>query len=237
MTMQKVKYLIVYDDLKELITKGKYSVGDLLPAEPFLQEKYNVSRVTIRHAIQLLEEDGYIKRIHGTGTIVLSQKKSLQLKNLISFSDENNEQNLKSSLLSFEQGVLANNFVCSKLDLQKGSKVSCHERLRCIGDSYISFQRVYLPSFIPLSEEEIAPTNASLYELFEEKGYTIKKATETIGSILTDKKLSEILQVPDYTPLLYVQRVTMDEQNRAIEYAEFFYRGDQYQYSVQLQTP
>ncbi|XXL51530.1 GntR family transcriptional regulator [Mammaliicoccus lentus] len=74
MTMQKVKYLIVYDDLKELITKGKYSVGDLLPAEPFLQEKYNVSRVTIRHAIQLLEEDGYIKRIHGTGTIVLSQK-------------------------------------------------------------------------------------------------------------------------------------------------------------------
>lgn len=128
-----------------------------------------MSRITIRHAIQLLEDDGYIKRIHGTGTIVLNQKKSLQLQNLISFSDENNEQNLKSSLLSFKQSVLADNFVCSKLDLQKGSMVTCHERLRWIGDSYISFQRVYSPSFIHLSEEELAPANASLYQLFEKK--------------------------------------------------------------------
>lgn len=65
----------------------------------------------------------------------------------------------------------------------------------------------------------------------------IKKATETISSIIADEKLSQILKVSENTPLLYVQRVTMDEQNQAIEYAEFFYRGDQYQYNVQLQTP
>lgn len=74
MKRNKVKYLAIYEELQQQIINGDYLVGDLMPAEPDLQKRYNVSRITVRHAVQLLVDEGYVERIHGVGTIVLSQK-------------------------------------------------------------------------------------------------------------------------------------------------------------------
>ena len=119
MKRNKVKYLAIYEELQQQIINGDYLVGDLMPAEPDLQKRYNVSRITVRHAVQLLVDEGYVERIHGVGTIVLSQKKSLQLQNLLSFSEENKEHNIQSTLFSFEASIPASPLVCSQLDLPK----------------------------------------------------------------------------------------------------------------------
>ncbi|MFU0792022.1 MAG: GntR family transcriptional regulator [Virgibacillus proomii] len=237
MRRNKIKYLQIYEELKQQITNGDYPIGDLLPAEPDLQKQFNVSRITVRHAVQLLVDEGYVQRIHGVGTIVLSQKKSLQLQKLLSFSEENNENSLQSSLISFEEAIPANPVVCSQLDLPKGTMVSCHERLRQYNDIPIGFQRVYCPPFLSLSAEELRAPNVSLYELFRKKGYEVKKAKETIESVVANEKKAKLLKVPKNSPLLYVQRITRDQQDRLIEYAEFFYRGDRYRYHVELQVP
>lgn len=232
-----IKYVTVYNHLKQDIISGKYPVGSLFPAEPDLQKHYNVSRITIRHSLQLLVDEGYIKRIHGVGTIVLSQKESLQLQTLLSFSEENNNRSLHSALLSFDNDLPADTMVCSKLDLPKGALVSRHERLRWIDDVPISFQRVYCPSFLPLAAEELVAPDASLYKLFQEKGYIVTKAQETIESMVADKTLAAHLHVDENSPLLHVQRVTRDQEDRLIEYTEFFYPGNRYQYNIQLQVP
>lgn len=161
----------------------------------------------------------------------------MQLQNLLSFSEENKEYNLQSSLFSFEASIPASPLVCSQLDLPKSAMVSCHERIRWIDEIPISFQRVYCPSFISLSAEELSSSDASLYQLFRIKGYMVKKANETIESVVANEELAKILKVAENSPLLYVQRVTRDEQDRLIEYAEFFYRGDRYRYNVQLEIP
>lgn len=235
--MNKIKYLTVYEKLKQQITNGYYLIGDLLPAEPELQEMYNVSRITLRHAVKLLVEEGYVERIHGVGTIVMSQKKSLQLQTLLSFSEENNEHSVQSLLISFEEGIPASPLVCSQLDLRKGTMVSCHEKLRLIDDIPIGFQRVYCPPFLSLSAEELKSPDVSLYQLFREKGYHVTKAKETIESIIANEEMAKLLKVEKSSPLLYVQRVTKDQQDQLIEYAEFFYRGDRYRYHVELQAP
>lgn len=237
MNKNKVKYLAIYEDLQQKITNGDFLVGDLLPSESDLQKQYNVSRITIRNAVQLLVDEGYVQRIHGIGTIVVSQKKALQLQNLLSFSEENKEYNVRSALISFEEEIPANPIVCSKLELPKGTTVSCHERVRWIDGIPIGFQRVYCPTFIPLSAEELDTPDASLYELFRQKGFFVKKAKESIESVVADKRLANKLNIKKNSPLLYVQRVTKDRENRLIEYAEFFYRGDRYRYHVQLEVP
>lgn len=237
MERSKVKYLTVYENLKQQIINGDYLVGDLLPAEPDLQTRYNVSRITLRHAVQLLVDEGFVQRIHGVGTIVLSQKKPLQLQNLLSFSEENIERSIQSSLISFESSIPANPFICSQLDLRKGATVSCHERLRYVDDTTIGFQRVYCPSFIPLSAKELEPSDASFYQLLREKGYKVANANETIESVVANEEQAELLKVSVNSPLLYVQRITKDQQDQLIEFAEIFYRGDRYRYNVQLQAP
>ncbi|WP_082191017.1 family 1 glycosylhydrolase [Peribacillus loiseleuriae] len=52
-----------FEELKQKITNGDYPIGDLFPAEPDLQKRYNVSRITVRHAVQLLVDEGYVQRI------------------------------------------------------------------------------------------------------------------------------------------------------------------------------
>ena len=81
-----VKYLAIYEELKQEIIHGNYPVGDPFPAEPDLQKRFNVSRITVRNAVKLLVDEGYVQRIHGVGTIVLSRKLQLILWSALNWS-------------------------------------------------------------------------------------------------------------------------------------------------------
>ncbi|MEE7534565.1 GntR family transcriptional regulator [Klebsiella huaxiensis] len=66
-------YVNVYNQLKEMIFKGIYPEGHKLPSEPELARLLNVSRVTLRQSLALLQEDGVIESRHGSGNIVLKR--------------------------------------------------------------------------------------------------------------------------------------------------------------------
>ena len=73
-------YKSIYYELKKKIEDGLYSKDDYLPTENKLSKKYNVSRVTIRQAIQMLVEDGYVQKKQGSGTHVHPKSKLSQTK-------------------------------------------------------------------------------------------------------------------------------------------------------------
>lgn len=66
----KLKHVKVYDELYELIQNQTYPPGSQLPSEPDLATQMNVSRMTLRKALALLQEDGLIKNIRGKGNFV-----------------------------------------------------------------------------------------------------------------------------------------------------------------------
>lgn len=65
------KYIQLYNNIKEAITAGRFLSGTQLPTEGELSAKYDVSRQTVRQALQLLREDGYVYSQRGSGTYVL----------------------------------------------------------------------------------------------------------------------------------------------------------------------
>ena len=68
---KKPLYITVYDQLFKLITNGVYLPNSQLPTEPELAKMFGVSRMTLRQALSLLEDDGLIKRIHGKGNFIM----------------------------------------------------------------------------------------------------------------------------------------------------------------------
>src|SRR5207244_4143469 len=60
----------VRDELRQLIVSGACPVGSRLPSEPDLCDQYNVSRITLREAVQGLVQEGYLVRRQGSGTYV-----------------------------------------------------------------------------------------------------------------------------------------------------------------------
>ena len=69
------KYLSIYNDILNSIETQKYQAGATLPSEKELMESFQVSRDTVRKALNLLEEGGYIHKIKGKGSLVLDINK------------------------------------------------------------------------------------------------------------------------------------------------------------------
>ncbi|WP_050614033.1 GntR family transcriptional regulator [Bacillus testis] len=72
----KPKYQVIIDDIKSKILSGDYSVGEQIPTESALQEKYKVSRQTVRKAILELSNEGFLRSEKGSGTYVSNQYQS-----------------------------------------------------------------------------------------------------------------------------------------------------------------
>lgn len=67
-------YIQIHDKIKEDIEKGVWKIGDRLPSERELSIQFNVSRMTLRQAIQTLAEEGILERKIGSGTYVARKK-------------------------------------------------------------------------------------------------------------------------------------------------------------------
>lgn len=76
-----LKYRKLFQELQEQILNGTFAPGDRLESEPRLGEKYGVSRQTVRQAIALLEEEGLVNRIQGSGTYVRPLERTNYRKN------------------------------------------------------------------------------------------------------------------------------------------------------------
>ena len=82
------KYLNIYNELMNLIEKGEISPGEKLPSENELMDIYNVSRDTVRKALELLENNGYIHKIKGKGSFVLDINKfDFPITGIVSFKE------------------------------------------------------------------------------------------------------------------------------------------------------
>ena len=68
------KYDVIYQDLKDKIEAEIYTTGSLLPSENTLQDMYQASRDTVRKALRLLKDDGFIQSQKGRGSIVINRQ-------------------------------------------------------------------------------------------------------------------------------------------------------------------
>ena len=67
---KKLKHVKVYDQLFKKIQDGVYPPGSKLPSEPNLAEQMGVSRMTLRRALALLQEDGLISNFQCKGNYI-----------------------------------------------------------------------------------------------------------------------------------------------------------------------
>jgi GntR family transcriptional regulator len=101
----------LYNDLRAQVQEGKFKPGDLFPAESELMHKYEVSRITVRSALDRLVKDGFIDRYPGRGSFVKALEPETR-NCLTSFTDQMLSQGRTPTTKLLELS-----FVCAK-DLQ-----------------------------------------------------------------------------------------------------------------------
>ena len=226
-------YRSIYLDIVKKINDGNYKKNSLLPSETELQEIYNVSRITVRRAVEELQNDGYVLKQPGVGTLVINEKFILNLKGIHSFSSEN--PNESSLLVSFSVVSPPINIKLA-LDLRDNDKVYQIERIRKSNGIVIGFHRAYVPvHLIELIEGDFNSSHNSLYKKLEKEGIKLTHGSETIEAVNADSFLVNLLDVPKNTSIMYKERISMSN-DVYVEFVEMFYIGSAYKYYVELKN-
>lgn len=233
MIVNQPLYRTIADALKKEIEEKRYEKGSLLPTESKLKETFHVSRVTIRQALQLLVDEGYVKKIQGSGTFVIYSRHAQILNRsskIIPFSQEMRLIGKKPSaqVTNFEL-IHATKQVAEELELEDESLLFFYERILC-GDNYpycseTGFMPLkYFPDF---NLTHIADSKINYVQ--KEKNFTIEYSQQIVHALTANQKLSERLQVPLNTPLLEVTHITYDKKERPIMKAAVTFDSTVYQ--------
>jgi len=221
-------YKEVAESIKSLIINGKWKIGERIPGDFQLMKDYNVSRDTVRKAIRLLVDDGYLIRRPGRGTFVCRKRKSDFMEQLISFTSEMIARGYVPSakLISFEE-IRAPAEIADKLDCDQKDKVYYIERIRYVNNIPVAHEKSYLLKAVVgnLKKQDIED---SMYEFLAYKiGITFTRMIQEIKPMILDTKLAKLMGV-DVMPVLNLTRTIFTKKNRPFYYLSFIFRGDIY---------
>lgn len=232
------KYYQLANILRQQIENGDFQPHDAIPSERKLEQRYNLSRPTIRQAIDLLSRQGYLYRLHGKGTFVSPPKLQKGMLELTSFSEDMRNRGLKPGQRILEFGyVKPDSKTKRKLEiLDNEKKVLRIKRLRFGDEEPMGLQDSFLAldSAHTITQKEIEE-GGSIYLILQEKfGIFPTEADETLEVTLATHEEAELLNIKEGSPLLLNERTLWSQERKAIEFVRILYRGDRYKYFVRL---
>ncbi|MCE5186878.1 MAG: GntR family transcriptional regulator [Planctomycetaceae bacterium] len=225
--MNSQEYLKVYENLKLRILNRDYAAGQKIPTEMQFCQQYHVSRITVRHALRLLEKDGLLERFQGRGTFVRAMKPAKLPITEMGFakSVKKYAPGLSRVLLNSEL-IHAPADICRFLRLE-GEKCFIAIRQDILNQEGIAFDRAYIRLEHCRSITEEVLVEIDFFERWQEsEKITLAFYEEIIESIAADCQTASILNIQEGTAVLKSSEVYYDTNDKAIAVFESYYRGD-----------
>src|SRR5699024_4355422 len=189
-------YIQIHNEIRKEIESGKWAVGERIPSERQLSQDFDVSRMTLRQAIQTLVDEGILQRQVGSGTYVDSSKVQEKMSGTTSFTEITESKGKKPSSKTVSYNVADPSISeLEKLKLKDGDQVLRMERIRYADQQPICFEVATIPIEIvnTLNKKDIT---SSLYKALEDKaGLKLGNATQTVSAILASEKIANFLNV------------------------------------------
>jgi GntR family transcriptional regulator len=224
--------------LTEEISTGGRKPGDRLPSEPELGERFNVSRATVRLAIQRLESEGLLRRVRGRGTFVSdSRERSWLLQSTEGFFHEEVERlgfDVSSDVLRAEVAPLPH-WATNALNLPDGTEGAILERLRRLDGRVALHVTDCLPIHLADAALSLEDSDGSLYDRLEEReGVTVYGGRRKLEAAHAQPELAQRLGVGTRSPLIFIESVAWDEDMQPFHCFHAWLRSDRIRIEVQV---
>jgi GntR family transcriptional regulator len=229
-------YTKVEETIAAEIADGEYRPGDQLATEDQLLQRFEVSRITVRRAIQNLVQRGLLEIRRGRGTFVLEPRIEAELTKLSGFVEDMNAAGRKASARVLSQGVVsATAMIAEHLQLGRGTRLMRIERVRLADGIPVSFDQTYLPLALG---RKIVRNDLRMHPIFalleEEYGVPLLEADYALEAVAASKVVAEALQVTVGTPIFQIERTSRTTNYEPIDYEVLSYRGDLVRFVTKL---
>lgn len=230
-----------YIQLKKVIIGNindeEYLIGELIPSERELMAKFDVSRITVRKAIEELVQEGYLYKVHGKGTYVKDDTNIYDLISITSCS-----QDVKRlGMIPTKKVILKTIEVADKkrqrlLNLGKGESVFSLNRIQYADGDPINYTLAHLPYKLMKGIEQYDFSQTSLYAILESAyGIEVTRAERTIEAIIASDEIEEYLEIEKGAPLILFKCTTygvISGKEYPIETFKSYYRTDKFKFYI-----
>lgn len=229
-------YYKVKKDIEQKITEGAYKKGDFIPSEPELEQYYKVSRTTVRKAINMLVEEGYLTIVRGMGTKVTPSKLKHKGAELMSFTELMKRQGMVPEVRDIQiRRIHPDQEVLETLELKPWEEVYEIFRVRTADGEPITINTSYIPyRLVENRDLSVLKDKQSLYQVLEDFNILVQNTEDTMSAVKASQKQAEILQISKNDPLLYIERTAYDRNDRIIEFSRIAIRADRYKHIITL---
>jgi GntR family transcriptional regulator len=230
------RYYQLKEILERRIESGEFQVGNRFPTDEELCEEYQLSRGTVRRALDMLVEEGKLRREQGRGTFVNSPVLSPVYFRLANFDEEMKSRGLVpgTKLLSLRK-LPASEEIAKHLHIRTGDDVIEISRLRLADGRPMAHETRYLSyqTCPQLLEEDLE--NQPIHSLLIDKyNIPLLRACYTIEARVLSTKEAELLQVQPGSASFAVERVTYTTNDRPVTWYRTIYRGDAYHLTAEF---
>jgi GntR family transcriptional regulator len=225
----RVKKLVV-----NAISAEELKEGDAIPSERDAAELLGVSRVTVRKAFIELVQGGVLVQKRGSGTFVQGKASRIEqpLSRLTSFSEDMQLRGLKTDADWLDRSIgLPTPEEALKLSMSPSEQVCRFHRLRRADGIPMAIEHAVVPlRFLT----DLQSVNSSLYEALDMRGFKPVRALQRLHATALTAPEARLLDLPDGSPALFIERISYLPDGRTVEYTKSHYRGDTYDFVAEL---
>lgn len=224
------QYRKLYEILRKRIVSGVYEEGGLLPSENELCSVYEMTRPTVRHALDTLVKDGLILKKQGKGSIVRKPSQNIGILSIAGTASAIGVKNLKTDILQkpvVKKWPGSFGFRLSKVEQESGCIYL--ERLRFVENEPVFYDINHLPNlFLPRIVKR-SFEGKSLFEILR-KYYQIEilGGEQKLKAITPNMKIAKLLKLKPEQPVLYIERkLTTNKENFNI-YSTIYFNSEKH---------
>ncbi len=224
------QYRQLYEILRKHIMNGVYQEGSLLPSENELCSVHNMTRPTVRHALDSLVKDGLILKKQGKGSIVRQAVRDIGILSISGTASAVGVRYLKTDIL--QKPVIKSwdgSFPFDLSELEEEAGCVYMERLRYVDEVPVFYDinhlpNIYLPRITNRSFE-----NKSLFEILR-KNYQVEilGGEQKLKAIKPNAKIKKLLKLKSSQPVLYIERKLFTNKENFNIYSTIYFNSEKH---------
>jgi GntR family transcriptional regulator len=224
-------YQQLHRALRTAIANKQLAPDAALPPERDIAHDLGVSRITVRKALDALVGEGLVTRRQGAGTFVAARVEK-SFSKLSSFTEDMlaRGRTPRSAWLKRTDGAVTPEEAMI-LGLSPATPVYRFSRIRFADELPMALEYTTVPSFCLPSKETV---EESLYEALEASGHRPVRALQRLRAVLFSDEQAKLLNVPEGSPGLLIERRGFLRDGRPVEFTQSYYRGDAYDFVAEL---
>lgn len=225
-------YIQLKDEISDKIRDGIYEVDRQIPSEKTLMEEYDVGRATVREALSILVNEGYLYKKQGIGTFVARKQPSLGFEPLISLSYSLEARGIKSVNEVKEKKIITPDKELMHL-LRWQSPRDCLylKRIRYADEMPVAIEDSYFDGKVKKFDGKFDLNSSLAKIMLKDLKITISKVDQTIIPRVPTKEEQKILKIDDKILILDMERwIYIEGFKEPFYYLKFIIPGNIYSF-------